>query len=39
MGLKSEDNCGLWVFNKIKIKICTESLKKIMGAVWEIPAK
>ena len=39
MGLKSEGNCGLWVFNKIMIKICTESLKKIVGAVWEIPAK
>ena len=39
MGLKSEGNCGLWFFNKIMIKICTESLKKIVGAVWEIPAK
>ena len=39
MGLKSEGNCGLWIFDKIMIKICTESLKKIVGAVWEIPAK
>ena len=40
MGQKCEGgNCGLWVLNGIILKIYTESLKKIMGAVWELPAK
>ena len=30
-----EVNCGLWVLNDIIKKTYTESLKKIMGAVWE----
>ena len=39
MGLKSEGNCGLWVLNEITLKKYAESLKKIVGAVWELPAK
>ena len=37
--VKWEGNCGLWVLNEIIKKMYTESLKKIMGAVWELPAK
>ena len=36
---KWEGDFGLWVINEIIKKICTESLKKIVGAVWELPAK
>ena len=36
---KCECDCGLWVFNEIINKKYAESLKKIMGAVWELPAK
>ena len=39
IGKKCEGNCGLWVLNEIILKICAESLKKIVGAVWELPAK
>ena len=40
MGQKFEGNCGLCVLNEIiKKKTYNESLKKIMGAVWELPAK
>ena len=39
MGQKCEGNCGLWVLNKILKKTYPEILKKIVGAVWEIPAK
>ena len=39
MWQKSEGNCGLWVLNEIIIKKHAESLKKIVGAVWELPAK
>ena len=34
-----EGNCGLWVLNEINKKIHPENLKKIMGAVGELPAK
>ena len=34
-----EGNCGLWVPNEIILKKYAESLKKIVGAVWELPAK
>ena len=34
MGQKCEGNCGLGVK-----KTYPENLKKIMGAVWELPAK
>ena len=36
---KFEGDCGLWVLNVIILKIYAESLKKIVGAVWELPAK
>ena len=39
MGQKCEGNCGLWVLNEIIKKICPENLKKIVGVVWELPAK
>ena len=39
MGQKCEGNCGLWVLNEIIKKIYPENLKKIVGAVWELPAK
>ena len=39
MSQKCEGNCGLWVINEMIKKICPENLKKIMGAVWELPAK
>ena len=39
MGQKCEGNCGLWVLNKTIKNIYPEILKKIMGAVWELPAK
>ena len=39
MGQKCEGNCGLWVLNEIVKKIYPENLKKIVGAVWELPAK
>ena len=39
MGQKYEGNCGLWVLNEIIKKTYPENLKKIVGAVWELPAK
>ena len=39
MGQKCEGNCGLCVQNEIIKKTYTENLKKIVGAVWELPAK
>ena len=39
MGQKCDGNCGLWVLNEIIFKKFAESLKKNVGAVWEIPAK
>ena len=36
---KWEGDCGLWVLNEIIGKMYTESLKKIVEAVWELPAK
>ena len=39
MGQKCEDNCGLWVLNEIIKNIYPENQKKIVGAVWELPAK
>ena len=36
---KWEGDCGLWVPNEIISKKYTESLKKIVGAVLELPAK
>ena len=39
MGQKCEGKCGLWVLNEIFKKKYPENLKKIVGAVWELPAK
>ena len=36
---KWEGDCGLWVLNEIVLKIYAESLKKILGAIWELPAR
>ena len=36
---KWEGDCGLWILNELILKIYAESLKKIVGAVWELPAK
>ena len=36
---KWEGDCGLCVPNEIILKKDAESLKKIVGAVWELPAK
>ena len=36
---KWEGDCGSWVLYEIIIKKYAESLKKIVGAVWELPAK
>jgi hypothetical protein len=35
---KCGGKCGLWVLHEIIQKIYPENLKKIMGAVWELPA-
>ena len=39
MGQKCEGNCGLWVLHEILKKTYPENLKKIVGAVWELPAR
>ena len=39
MGQKCEGKCGLWVLDEIIKNIYPENLKKIWGAVWELPAK
>ena len=39
MGQKCEGDCGLWCLNEMIKKIYPENLKKIMGAVLELPAK
>ena len=39
MGQKCEGNCGLWVLNEIVKKTYPENLKKIVGAVWKLPAR
>ena len=39
MRQKCQGNCGLWVPNEMIEKTYPEILKKIVGAVWEIPAK
>ena len=36
---KWEGDRGLWVLNEVALKKYDESLKKIVGAVWELPAK
>ena len=39
MAQKCEGNCGLWVLHEILKKTYPEILKKIVGAVWELPAR
>ena len=39
MGLKCEGNCGFWVLNEMIKNIYPENLKKIVGAVWDLPAQ
>jgi hypothetical protein len=39
MSQKCEGNCGLWVLNEIIKTIYPENLKKIKGAVKELPAR
>ena len=39
MGQKRKGNCSLWVLNEMIKKLYPENLKKIMVAVWELPAK
>ena len=39
MWQKWEGDCGLWVLIEIVLRKYAESLKKIVGAVWELPAK
>ena len=36
---KWEGDCGLWVLNEMIKKIYPENLRKIVGALWELPAK
>ena len=36
---KCEGKSGLWVIHEMINKTYAESMKKIMGAVWELPAK
>jgi hypothetical protein len=38
MGQKCEGNCGLWVLNEIIKTKYPENLKKLAGAVRELPA-
>ena len=39
MGQKCEGNCSLWVLIEILKNTYPENLKKIVGAVWELPAR
>ena len=39
MRQKCGGDCGLWVLNEIIKKIYPENMQKIVGAVWELPAK
>ena len=39
MGKKCEGDCGLLVLNEMVKKIYPENLKKIVGAVWDLPVK
>ena len=36
---KWEGDCGFWALNEIILKRYAENLKKIVGAVWELPDK
>ena len=39
MGQKCEGNCGFWVPYEILKKSFPENLKKIVGAIYDLPAK
>ena len=39
MSQKCEGNCGLWVLHEIVDKTYAENMKKIVDAIWELPAK
>ena len=39
MGQKCGGNCGLWVLHEMIKKRYPENLRKIVGALWELPAK
>ena len=39
MRQKCGGNCGLWDLHEIVKNIYPENLKKIVGALWELPAK
>ena len=39
MGQKCKGNCDFWVLNKMIKKMYPENLKKVMGAISELPAK
>ena len=39
MRQKCGGDCGLWALNEINKNKYPESMKKIVGAVWELPAK
>ena len=39
LGQKCEGNCGLLVLIEIIKRMYPENLKKIVGAVWELPAR
>ena len=38
MRQKCGGNCSFWVLNEIK-KMYPENMKKIVGAIWELPTK
>ena len=39
MRQKCGGDCGLWILNEIIKEKYPENMKKIVGAVWELPAK
>ena len=39
MRQKWEGNSGLWVLNEMILKKYAGSFKKIVGAIWELPAR
>ena len=39
MRQKCGGNCGLWILHEIIQNKYSENLRKIVGALWELPAK
>ena len=39
MRQKCGGNCGLWILHEMIKNVYPENLKKIVGALWELPAK